>query len=61
MTRKPTDWQPPKVFDTLRIARSLLPGRASYRLGALTRRGRQLVGSDTGDVPGDLRWARLSP
>jgi DNA polymerase III epsilon subunit-like protein len=29
-------WQPPEIFDTLRIARRLLPGRASYRLGALT-------------------------
>ena len=36
MARKLVGWQPPEVFDTLRIARRLLPGRASYRLGALT-------------------------
>jgi exodeoxyribonuclease X len=36
LTRKLTGWQPPEVFDTLRIARRLLPGRPSYRLSALT-------------------------
>ena len=36
LTRKLAGWQPPEIFDTLRIARRLLPGRASYRLGALT-------------------------
>ena len=36
LTRKLAGWQPPEVFDTLRIARRLLPGRAGYRLGALT-------------------------
>jgi exodeoxyribonuclease X len=36
LTRKLAGWQPPEVFDTLRIARRLLPGWASYRLGALT-------------------------
>lgn len=36
LTRKLPGWQPPEVFDTLRIARRLLPGQASYRLGALT-------------------------
>ena len=36
LTRKMAGWQPPEVFDTLRIARRLLPGRTSYRLGALT-------------------------
>ncbi len=29
------DWQRPEVFDTLKLARRLLPGQASYRLGAL--------------------------
>ncbi len=28
-------WQPPEVFDTLKLARRLLPGQASYKLGAL--------------------------
>lgn len=36
LTCKLAGWQPPEVFDTLRIARRLLPGSASYRLGALT-------------------------
>ena len=36
LTRKLAGWQPPEAFDTLRIARRLLPGLASYRLGALT-------------------------
>jgi DNA polymerase III epsilon subunit-like protein len=36
LSRKLDDWQVPEVFDTLRLARRLLPGRASYRLGALT-------------------------
>lgn len=29
------DWSGPEVFDTLKLARRLLPGHASYRLGAL--------------------------
>jgi len=28
-------WEPPEVFDTLQLARRLLPGRPSYKLGAL--------------------------
>jgi DNA polymerase III epsilon subunit-like protein len=32
---KLTDWQPPTVLDTLKLARRLMPGRPSYRLGAL--------------------------
>ena len=28
-------WQPPEIFDTLRLARRLLPGQPSYKLGAL--------------------------
>ncbi len=35
LSRKLVGWQPPEVFDTLRLARRLLPGQASYRLGAL--------------------------
>lgn len=29
------DWQCPEVFDTLKLARRLFPGRDSYKLGAL--------------------------
>lgn len=32
---KLADWQPPAVLDTLKLARQLMPGRPSYRLGAL--------------------------
>lgn len=28
-------WEPPEVFDTLKLARRLLPGRDTYRLAAL--------------------------
>jgi exodeoxyribonuclease X len=35
LARKLPGWQPPEVLDTLRLARRLLPGRPSYRLGAL--------------------------
>ncbi len=33
--RKLPGWECPEVFDTLKLARRLLPGQASYRLGAL--------------------------
>jgi exodeoxyribonuclease X len=32
------DWQHPEVFDTLKLARRLLPPQESYRLGALVER-----------------------
>jgi exodeoxyribonuclease X len=35
LQRKLGDWQRPEVFDTLKLARRLLPGQASYKLGAL--------------------------
>ncbi|MGE5287661.1 MAG: exonuclease domain-containing protein [Micromonosporaceae bacterium] len=35
LRRKLPGWQCPEVFDTLKLARRLLPGRATYRLGAL--------------------------
>ena len=28
-------WEPPEVFDTLKLARRMLPGQSSYKLGAL--------------------------
>ncbi len=42
-----SDWQCPEVFDTLKLARRLLPGQASYRLGALVealKLGRRTAG-----------------
>jgi exodeoxyribonuclease X len=35
LKRKLEGWTPPDVLDTLKLARRLLPGRSSYRLGAL--------------------------
>lgn len=35
LQRKIGDWECPEVFDTLKLARRLLPGRESYKLGAL--------------------------
>jgi DNA polymerase III epsilon subunit-like protein len=31
------DWESPEVFDTLKLARRLLPGQPSYKLGALVK------------------------
>lgn len=33
--RKLAGWTPPEIFDTLKLARRLLPGQGSYKLGAL--------------------------
>jgi exodeoxyribonuclease X len=33
--RKLANWKPPEVFDTLKLARRLLPDTGSYKLGAL--------------------------
>jgi DNA polymerase III epsilon subunit-like protein len=35
LRRELAGWEPPEVFDTLRLARRLLPGQPSYKLGAL--------------------------
>jgi DNA polymerase III epsilon subunit-like protein len=35
LRRKLPGWTCPEVFDTLKLARRLLPGRGSYRLGSL--------------------------
>ena len=35
LTRKLPDWDCPEVFDTLKLARRLVPGKDSYKLGAL--------------------------
>jgi len=35
LQRKLTGWEPPEVFDTLKLARRLVPGMDSYRLGNL--------------------------
>jgi len=35
LSRKLTGWEPPEVFDTLKLARRLMPGMSGYRLGNL--------------------------
>jgi exodeoxyribonuclease X len=35
LRRELCGWEPPEVFDTLRLARRMLPGQPSYKLGAL--------------------------
>lgn len=35
LQRKLTGWEPPEVFDTLKLARRFLPEQSSYKLGAL--------------------------
>jgi exodeoxyribonuclease X len=35
LSRKLTGWEPPEVFDTLKLARRLVPGQDSYKLGSL--------------------------
>ncbi|MGH3613436.1 MAG: 3'-5' exonuclease [Pseudonocardia sp.] len=35
LQRKLTGWEPPEVFDTLKLARRLVPGMDGYRLGSL--------------------------
>ncbi|WP_199565262.1 3'-5' exonuclease [Spongiactinospora rosea] len=49
LQRKLTGWEPPEVFDTLKLARRLVPGQDSYRLGNLT----EVFGLAEG-LPGDL-------
>ena len=35
LRRELRDWETPEVFDTLKLARRLIPGQRSYKLGAL--------------------------
>jgi exodeoxyribonuclease X len=35
LQRKMSGWEPPEVFDTLKLARRLVPGMEGYRLGGL--------------------------
>jgi DNA polymerase III epsilon subunit-like protein len=46
-----TGWQPPEVFDTLRLARRLVPDLDSYRLGNLVRRFQLAEGLPDGLKP----------
>lgn len=51
LQRKLGDWECPEVFDTLKLARRLLPGLPSYKLGALVERYDLARGLDGEDKP----------
>ena len=48
LRRELDSWEPPEVFDTLKLARRLLPGQPSYKLGALVK----ALSLDDGMLPG---------
>ena len=48
LQRKLRNWRPPEVFDTLKLAKRLLPGHPSYKLGALVK----ALSLDDGMPPG---------
>ena len=49
LKRELDGWEPPEVFDTLKLARRLLPGQPSYKLSALVK----ALSLDTG-IPADM-------
>jgi DNA polymerase III epsilon subunit-like protein len=48
LRRELAGWEVPEVFDTLKLARELLPGQPSYKLGALVEK----LSLDDGMPPG---------
>ena len=48
MRRELGGWESPEVFDTLKLAKRLLPGQPSYKLGALVK----VLSLDDGMPPG---------
>jgi exodeoxyribonuclease X len=48
LRRELDGWESPEVFDTLKLAKRLLPGQPSYKLGALVR----TLSLDDGMPPG---------
>ncbi|RZS36356.1 DNA polymerase-3 subunit epsilon/exodeoxyribonuclease X [Herbihabitans rhizosphaerae] len=51
LRRKLDGWECPEVFDTLKLARRLWPGRKSYRLGALVDEFELASGLEGEDQP----------
>ncbi|MEV6241053.1 3'-5' exonuclease [Lentzea sp. NPDC051838] len=49
--RKLGDWECPEVFDTLKLARRLLPGLPSYKLSALVEKYELASGLDSEEKP----------
>ena len=54
LRRELRGWECPEVFDTLKLARRLLPGQMSYRLGALVEAFKLAEGLPTA-------WSRTGP
>jgi exodeoxyribonuclease X len=59
LRRKLGDWQCPEVFDTLKLARRLVPGRESYKLGALVEALQLAEGLPDGLAPHRARYDAL--
>jgi len=55
LQRKLGDWECPEVFDTLKLARRLIPGQPSYRLGSLVEEFNLAEG-----MPSDLKPHRAT-
>ncbi|MEV6908328.1 3'-5' exonuclease [Amycolatopsis sp. NPDC051071] len=51
LQRKLGDWECPEVFDTLKLARRLLPGRKTYKLGSLVEEFDLASGLEAEDQP----------
>jgi len=51
LTRQLKGWEPAEVFDTLKLARRLVPGQPSYKLGALVQKYGLDEGPPDGLVP----------
>lgn len=51
LRRELPGWEPPEVFDTLRLARRLVPGLPAYKLGDLVERFRLAGGLPDGLKP----------
>jgi DNA polymerase III epsilon subunit-like protein len=60
LERKLGNWECPEVFDTLKLARRLLPGRQSYKLGSLVEEFELSHGLDGEDQPHRARAGRTS-
>jgi DNA polymerase III epsilon subunit-like protein len=55
LRRELPGWEPPEVFDTLKLARRLIPGQSSYKLGALVDAFKLAEG-----LPGELKPHRAT-
>lgn len=61
LSRKLPDWESPEVFDTLKLARRLVPGLDSYRLGSLVEAYSLAEGCPTASARTGRRMTRSLP